>query len=178
MRKLFLFFALFMAILPSCKEVDKLTQFDLPVNQQFTLPGSLPVMNGFSFSTPDVETNYMSYFEMFNINTELVESICIKSATFKINKPQTADFSFLKSVEVYISADGLEPVLMASKKDVNTNVGNSLNLDVDSKVNLKDYVTKNNIKLNVKVTTVKATTEEYVVDTKLIFGVDAKVMGL
>jgi len=167
-----------MAILPSCKEVDKLTQFDLPVNQQFTLPGSLPVMNGFSFSTPDVETNYMSYFEMFNINTELVESICIKSATFKINKPQTADFSFLKSVEVYISADGLEPVLMASKKDVNTNVGNSLNLDVDSKVNLKDYVTKNNIKLNVKVTTVRATTEEYVVDTKLVFGVDAKVIGL
>ena len=106
-----------------------------------------------------------------------MESIGIKSVDFNITAPETGDFSFLQSVEVYISAEGLNQVLLASKKNI-TNTGKTLSLDVDNKVDLKKYVTKNNIKLNLIVSTTKTTTTKYTIDTKLVFLVDANVMGL
>ncbi len=154
-----------------------MTQFDLPVNQEFTLPASPLILTDFPLTTPDVETNYQSYFETFNINSDLVESIGIKSVDFDITAPDTADFSFLKSVEVYISAAGLYPVLLASKKDM-SNTGKSLSMDVENKVDLKKYVTKDNINLVVKVTTTKTTSEKYTIATKLVFLVDANIFGL
>ena len=108
---------------------------------------------------------------------KILESENVKSVDFNITAPETGDFSFLQSVEVYISAEGLNQVLLASKKNI-TNTGKTLSLDVDNKVDLKKYVTKNNIKLNLIVSTTKTTTAKYTIDTKLVFLVDANVMGL
>ena len=177
MNKLIVFLGVLLTVLTGCTEAKKLTQFDLPVNQEFTLPASPVILTDIPFTTPEFETNYLSYFETFNINTDLVESIGIKSVDFNITAPETGDFSFLQSVEVYISAEGLNQVLLASKKNI-TNAGKTLSLDVDSKVDLKKYVTKNNIKLNLIVSTTKTTTTKYTIDTKLVFLVDANVMGL
>lgn len=177
MNKLIVILGVLLSVLTGCTEAKKLTQFDLPVNQEFILPASPLILTDFPFTTPEVETNYLSYFETFNINTDLVESIGIKSVDFDITAPESADFSFLKSVEVYISAAGLDPVLLASKKDM-SNTGKSLSLDVDNKVDLKKYVTKENISMVVKVTTTKTTTAKYTIAAKLVFLVDANVMGL
>lgn len=177
MNKLIVLLGVLLTVLTGCTEAKKLTQFDLPVNQEFTLPALPIVATNTEFTTPEFETNYLSYFETFNINTDLVESIGVKSVDFDITAPETADFSFLKSVEVYISAAGLDPVLLASKKDM-TNTGKSLSLDVDNKVDLKKYITKDNINLVVKVTTTKTTTAKYTIAAKLVFLVDANVMGL
>ena len=104
MNKLIVFLGVLLTFLTGCTEAKKLTQFDLPVNQEFTLPALPIVATNTEFTTPEFETNYLSYFETFNINTDLVESIGIKSINFNKKKQKKVDFSFFQSVEVYISA--------------------------------------------------------------------------
>ncbi len=176
--KILILSLIFAVGLMGCKEVKKLTQFDLPLSQTFTLPQAPIVLNDFQLPIPPITTDYQQTFEKYNIKNDLVEEVSLKSLKFNLDAPEEADFSFLSSLEVFIAAEGLPEKLIASKTNITDNVGRTLTLDVNSNLDLKEYILKNEITLKVKVTTDKTTSQDYTITTDAIFMVDALILGL
>jgi len=61
----------------------------------------------------------------------------------KITSPDGSDFSFLESLDVYISTEGLDEIKMASKEVIDANAGSTLDIDVLD-IDLKEYIKKTN----------------------------------
>ena len=161
----------------SCSEIDKLTQFNLTYNSSFTIPSSSLVDLPISLTTPDVETNSESKFESNNTKKDLIEEITLSKCALKIESPVEGDFGFLKSVFIYIKADGLNEVLIASKDDVPAEIGNILELETTNE-NLKEYIKKDSYSLKVKTTTDETIKSDHEIDIESVFYVDAKILGI
>lgn len=160
----------------SCKKLDKLTTFHLEYKSAVTVPANSVINLPLSLASPDITTNYQSNFENNNTNKDLIEEIKLDKMNITVKAPQGTNLDFLKSVEVYISAEGLDEIRVASKFDIADGL-TSLDLDYISD-NLKDYVLKDTIKLRVKAITDKTTTQDRDLEVLTRFWVNAKILGI
>ena len=108
-------------------------------NESVVIPSSTGINLPFNILTPDVETNSASTFSNNKTRKDLVDEIKLTKLELTIKSPTNADFSFLKSISVYISATGLPEAKIAYKDEVPANAGAVLTLDV-SGVDLKEYI--------------------------------------
>jgi len=68
--------------------------------------------------TPDITTNSSQEFENNNTRADLVKSIKLKKLTLTIQSPEDFTFSFLKSLDIFISAEGEEETKIAFKDNI------------------------------------------------------------
>jgi len=163
------------AVFASCtKLLDQLTTFTFTRDAEFTLPASSTLGVPISLNSTDVETSYESEFANNNTNTENVESIKITALSLQVTKPAGADFNFLKSIELSISADGLADKVIASKNDIQNENVQQLNLDVTAE-DLKPYLTKDKFSLKISAVTDEVLTQDYEMKTSSTFEVKGKV---
>lgn len=160
----------------SCKKLDELTKFNLEYKSSVTVPANSIVNLPLNLPTPDITTNSKSTFENNNTNKDLVQEIKLDKMNISVKAPQGTNLDFLKSVEVFISAEGLDEIRVASKYDI-ANGLTSLDLDY-ADINLKDYVLKESIKLRVKTITDEAVTQDRNLDILTRFWVNAKILGV
>lgn len=160
----------------TCDKIDNLTKFHIDYDTQVTIPSSAGVNLPFDVLTPDTETNSESKFDSNDTRKDLIEEIKLTQLQLVITSPSNTDFSFLESIEVYISADGLEEIKIASKVDVPEGVS-TLDLDV-SDADLKEYIKKDSYSLRLNTVTDEAMSQDHVIDVKSTFFVDAKILGL
>lgn len=177
MRKILIPILFAAIILTSCDSLSKLTQFEMPFTASVTVPASTPLNLPLSLPTPDIETNSATFFSSKNIDTDLIDQITLKKFELSLNSPATGNFNFLKTIEIYISAEGLDDVKIASLGDIPNNAAKSLQLTVDS-VNLKQFILKDKFGLKVKATTDETIMSDYKIDVNTTFLVDAKIAGL
>jgi len=166
----------------ACKSIDKLTQFDIPLSQTITIPAIIPIDIPFDIPTPDImldiETTYDlddSGYELNNTNKNLVEEVLLKELELTVIEPVGEDFSLLKSIEIYISADG-----ESEEKVAWLNIFPELNntkLET-SKANLKKYILKDKINLRVKTVIDEINTRAYDIKIDAVFMVNAKILGI
>ena len=161
----------------SCDKLDELTKFDIAYNQRVTIPSSTGIDLPFDIITPEIETNSESKFEVNDTRKDLVEEIRLTELEMVIISPTEADFSFLNSVEVYISADGLEEILVASLDEVPDNAGNTILLNT-ADVDLKEYIKKDAFSLRLNTVTDELMSSNHEIDVNSTFFVDAKILGL
>jgi len=148
---------------PSCK---KLLTFNISDSTSTTIDANpFPIDIPTELPTPDVTTNSENEFAQNNTKVELVKEIILKDLTLTITSPNDETFSFLKSIEIYISADGEDEMKLAWNKDVQSNA-KSIALKTTSAA-LDKYVKKDKYKLRTKVTTKKALLKR--VDIKIDF---------
>lgn len=159
-----------------CKKIDKFTQFNMEYTETFTIPSSTGVNLPFNFASPDVETNSTSEFAINDTRKELIEEIQLTDLDLKITSPSNGDFSFLKSAEIYISADGLSEAKVAFINSIPANVGNTLTLET-TQADLQEYIKKDTFDLRLKVVTDEIITSDYDIETHAVFYVDAKILG-
>ncbi|MFT3751488.1 MAG: hypothetical protein QM800_00910 [Paludibacter sp.] len=164
-------------VFTSCEQLSKLTQFDMPFTASVTIPKSTPINLPFNLPTPEIETNSASFFSSKNVNTDLIDKITLKKLELSVTSPTNGNFNFLKTIEIYISADGLNDVKIASLENIPSNSAMPLQLNVDT-LNLKPYILKDKFALKVNATTDELITTDYEVDVKTTFFVDAKIAGL
>ena len=163
--------------LVGCSKIDELTKFNMDYNQSVTIPASAGINLPFDLFTPDTETNSESEFEINDTRKNLIEEIKLTKLELIIKTPNEADFSFLKSIEVYISADGLDEIKIANYDDVPENVGNTLGLET-SDVDIKEYIKKDKFNLHLNTITDEAISQDHKIDVKSTFFVDAKIFGI
>ncbi|AYN69405.1 hypothetical protein D1013_19450 [Euzebyella marina] len=164
-------------LLVSCDKIDELTKFDIDYKSNVTIPSTMGVDLPFDIFTPDVETNSESEFEVNDTRKDLIEEIRLKQLVLKITSPEDADFSFLESIEIYISAEDLDEIKIAEEAQVDPNTGNTLDVDVID-IDLKEYIKKDKFSLRLYTVTDEAISRDHEIEVNSTFFVDAKILGL
>lgn len=172
------YFMLLMLIVSSfgCKKIDEFTKFDLEYKESITIPASSGINLPFDLFTPEVVTDSESSFAINDTRKDLIEEITLTSLDLAIVTPTDGDFRFLKSVSVYISAEGLSEIEIASLDPVPDNVGPTIELTT-SENDLKEYIKKDQFKLRVQTVTDEILSEDHKIDVSSKFFVDAKILG-
>lgn len=164
-------------LLGSCQKIDQLTQFDLSFDETAVIPSLIGLNLPLNIPTPNISTNAESTLEMNNTHKDMVESVRLKTLQLTLTNPVNGDFNFLKSIQIYMSADGLDEILVASLTDIPSNVGNTLTLTpID--VELMEYVLLDQVDLRVKTVTDELITTAHQINIHSVFRVDAKILGL
>lgn len=161
----------------SCDVVDDLTKFDMAYDTSVEIKSTTAIDLPFNVFTPDVETNSESEFAVNDTRKDLVEEVRLKNLKLDLSTPDDGDFSFLESIEIYISAEGLDEIQIASLNDIPEEIGNSLELDT-SDMDLKEYIKKDHFNLRLNTVTDEALTTDHRIDVNAIFFVDAKILGI
>ncbi len=160
----------------SCDKIDELTQFDMEYETNYTISSSTGLNVPLELMSPDIESNSASTFENNNTKKDLVEEIRLEALSIVVLSPSNGDLSFLKSIEIYIEADGLDEKLIAWKDNIESNVGSSLSLETSGD-DLKAYIKKDNFQLRLRTVTDEVISQDYELRADSRFFVDAKVLG-
>ncbi|MFA9390689.1 MAG: hypothetical protein ACERKD_12825 [Prolixibacteraceae bacterium] len=174
----------------SCKKVidavDEFTKFNMPYETTVTIPG---IANSFisdgtnipktpiSLDIPGFATNSSEYFANNKTSSELVENITLTDATLTLILPEGKDFSFLSSLEIYLSAEGLDEIMIAWNDSISNDIGNELTLETTEN-NLKAYIMKDTIAFKIDAVVQKFIGIDYEVKLNTNFLIDAKILGI
>lgn len=176
MKKLLLFIALVtFASFQGCNALKKLTQFRVNQSTDFSVPSSLLVNVPISLPSPDITTNSSQTFTNNNTSADMIESVKLEEMKLTITAPSGKSFSFLKDIQLYLSAPNLPEVLVAEKLNVSSTTGELL-LDVKD-VELKEYLKKDKLSLRSQVLTDEVLTQSIQIKADSRFFVDAKILG-
>lgn len=177
MKKLVILLAVVITSTMSCKEVNKLTQFNIDYSNEITIPATLGIDLPIDVWTPNIPTNSTSTFESNNTHKDLIQQIILKKMNLTITSPEASTWDFLKKIEIYISADGLEKKKIAWLDDIPQTGVQSIDLSVSSE-DLKEYIKKDEFKLETKTVTRQLVSHDTKVNISSTFFVDAKILGI
>ncbi|MFI8379742.1 hypothetical protein [Leeuwenhoekiella sp. NPDC079379] len=160
-----------------CDAIDELTKFDIDYTSSVTIESSSIVDLPFAVETPQLQTNSESEFESNNTNKDLIEDIRLKRMTLSITNPADKNFSFLESIEIFISADGVDEISLAILDPVPGNSTRTLDLETTG-ADLQEYIKKDSFKLRVQSITDEVIDQDVQIDILSVFAVDAKILGI
>ena len=166
-----------LTVITSCKKADELTQFNMEYNSYVVISSSTGINLPINLFTPDIQTNSESTFEVNDTRKDLVEQIILEEMVLSLEQPPNADFSFLESIRIYLSAQGLPEILIAWEEQVAPNASGNLDLNTNDE-NLKEYLTKEEFKLKLEIVTDELITSDHEVKVRSFFFVDAKILGV
>ncbi|MGB1039933.1 MAG: hypothetical protein ACPGVD_03595 [Flavobacteriales bacterium] len=174
MKRLLLFAFAFATIL-SCKKANELTQFDIDYSNSIIIPASSGINLPFNVFSPDIETNSDTKFHINDTRKDKIERIELKKLNLELKSPSTSSFKFLKSVEIYLQADGLNDVKVAWKENIPETVGKTLSLNVSNQ-DFKAFILKEEFNIRVRTVTDEIITSDHEIEVNSTFFVDAKVL--
>ncbi len=165
-------------ILTSCnlgEKLDELATFTITNEVNFSVPSSTVVDLPVNLRTPDVSSSSEQSFENNNTRADLVENVNLSSLNLTITSPDTRTFSFIKSIEIYISNDEQGETLIAEMQDIPTNVGSNLALEATG-ANLDEYIKKSTYSLRYRVVTRETVNSATDIKAAMAFEVKAKIL--
>ncbi len=177
MKRVIVLLAVIVATTWSCKKINELTQFNMEYNDEITIPATLGIDLPINVWTPNIPTNSTSTFESNNTHKDLIQQIILKKMNLTITSPSESTWDFLKKVEIYISAEGLDEKKIAWMEDIPQTGLKSIDLNVSSD-DLKEYIKKDTYKLETKTVTRQLVSHDTKVEISSTFFVDAKILGI
>jgi len=166
-KTVFLIFIFFI----SCETIEDLLTFTINDSTTFTIENNYGVDAPFSFPTPDITTNSSQEFENNNTRANLVKSVKLKQLRLTIQSPEDFTFSFLKSLHIYISADGLDETEIAYRDDI-PKEATSIDMETTG-TDLKAYVKKDAYDLRFEAVTREAFAKDVTIKAEMEFKVKA-----
>lgn len=173
-NKLISILILLTILISSCKKLEKLTQFNLAFNESITIPATSGINLPFNILTPEISSNSEAAFEINDTRKDLIEKINLFKMTLTLNTPTNGNFDFLKNIELFINADGLNETRISYKLDMANENKKQINLEV-SDSDLKEYIKKDKFTLRCATTTDEAISQDHNIDVNYVFFVDAKL---
>jgi len=177
MKKLTLLISIIMLTYGSCKEIDKLTHFNMDYSSEITIEPTFIIDLPINIWTPDIPTNSETTFENNDTRTDLIEKIILTHLNMTITSPSTQSFNFLKTIEVYIDAEGLDEKKMAWLVEIPKTGLKTITLEITDD-DLKDYIKKDEYKLRTHTVTRELISTSTDIEIKSSFFVDANILGI
>lgn len=168
------FLLIITVVLFGCK--NKLTQFNLDENFQATIPASSPIDLPFTVNTPEQTTNSEAEFESNDTRKDKIEQIVLEELTITITSPQGEDFSFLNSLELYLSSTVHSEEKVAFLNDISDDIGSEITCDIVGQ-DLQKFVKDDKIKIRLVTVTDEVITQDIDVNIYTNFFVDAKLIN-
>lgn len=159
--------------LGGCKK--KLTEFYIDYTSELIVQSSVQQLVPISFNTPEIESNSEFEFESNNTRKDHVKSIKLKELRLTITSPSNETFSFLNSVEIFISSPNLSEKKVAFRSDIDANVGVVLACNIEDQ-ELQDFVKEDRFTLRVKAITDETIPQDVHIDIYTNFKVNAKLI--
>lgn len=132
MKNIFLSAVVATATMVSCSTVSSILQNTFPYTATVLVTSGSPANTTLSAVSPSQSINQLTG------SGANVKDIRISNATLSVGS--NASVGMFKSVKVYLSTNGNNEVLVASREDIPDNVGNSLSLDVSSSQTLDNMM--------------------------------------
>ncbi|QDP85616.1 hypothetical protein FNJ88_08585 [Chryseobacterium sp. SNU WT5] len=132
MKNIFLSAVVATATMVSCSTVSSILQNTFPYTATVLVTSGSPANTTLSAVSPSQSINQLTG------SGANVKDIRISNATLSVGS--NTSVGMFKSVKVYLSTNGNNEVLVASREDIPDNVGNSLSLDVSSSQTLDNMM--------------------------------------
>jgi hypothetical protein len=116
-------------------------------------------------------------YQSNNTAKDKIEEVTLKELVLTIKTPAGEDFSFLEEVELFIKADGLPEVSVASKNPVPAGSDNTLTFDT-SEEDLSEYIKADEFTIRVRTVLDEVISVDHEVEARMVFRVDAKILGI
>lgn len=156
----------------SCQEIDKLLTFYIDDSQNIKIASSFPVGVAAPLLPVAVPTQSASTFKNNNTRADLVKDVSLNKLALTIADPNSENFDFLRSIEVYISTgNGGDQILLASLSEVPKGV-QSITL-TPTKAKLDSYIKAESYTLTTKATIAKAISRDITIRADSRFKVTA-----
>jgi hypothetical protein len=165
---------LLMLALCSCKNAGDVTFYE-SFNESFSVPALTLAGATDTFSTPSIPNDLDSLMKANNTSANLVQSVKLQAMTLTITAPAGQNFSYLKSVQVFILTDSLPAVEIANQYTI-SGTSDTLNMNADN-AQLKPYLLSSNFQIKFLVTNNQATTAAQTVNAYLRFQFVANILA-
>lgn len=168
-------FTVMALVFSNCEIFPLTTSFDLAYTSSVTVPKTGGLNLPFDLFTPEVTTNSESQFAVNDTRKDLLEEVTLTQMTLTITSPSSQRFDFLKEMSVYLNAEGLSEIKIASADNIPENIGATLEMDVVEN-DLKEYIKKDKFSLRVETVTDKTISEDVDIDIFSNFFVRANLI--
>ena len=165
---LFLAVVLF-ALISGCNKAG--VNFLISNQADFRIESSSPLNLPFEMGTPDVTTNSAQEFQNNNTATNLIKEVKLEELKLTITSPSGKTFSFLKSVQIFISTNSSDEIELASLDNIAT-TATSISLTTSTQ-NLEKYVKASSYKLRTRVVTKETLTQAVDIRAAIKFRIKA-----
>ncbi|MGZ9675328.1 hypothetical protein [Flavobacterium sp. GNP001] len=155
----------------SCNVIDDLLTFNIENQTSFKIESAFPIGTAMSIVTPEVTTNSSSTFENNNTRADLVKDVKLSQLRVNITNPSGKNFSFLKSIVLFISTDGNDEIELAKLENINSS-SNTLDL-ICTIAKLDKYVKASKYKIRTQAVIKESITEDITVNAAMKFRVTA-----
>jgi hypothetical protein len=176
MKKIFILIIIILVTVTGCRLIDKLTQFNMEYDMSVVIPASTGINLPINIITPDVSSNSASTFAVHDTRKDLIEKIKLTKMELTLTSPSNGDFGFLKSIEIFILADGLPEEKIAWKDNIPSSGVQFLALET-TESDLKEFIKKDEFTLRLNTITDELITSDHEIDIHSVFFVDAKILG-
>lgn len=164
-----------LTVLFGCSK-EGFTIFNMDYESAIVIQSGIGINIPYSLNTPDIATNSESAFEVNDTRKDKIEHITLKSLKLEITSPAGQEFDFLKDIELFISADGLDEMKLATIYEIENSVGNTINLTcLDS--DFQEYIKSDEVNLRVRTVSDELNLFDVEVKINATFLVDAKLIG-
>ncbi len=167
-KNFFLAFFL-LAIFSGCNKAG--VNFLISNQADFRVESSSPLNLPFEMGTPDVTTNSSQEFQNNNTASNLIKEVKLEELKLTITSPSGKTFSFLKSVQIFISTNSSDEIELASLDNIAT-TATSISLTTSTQ-NLDKYVKASSYKLRTRVVTKETLTQAVDIRAAIKFRIKA-----
>ena len=171
----FLMLGMALTVLFGCKK-GGFTQFDVDYEATVIIQNGTGISVPVSFLTPDIESNSETEFEVHDTRKDKIQHISLTAMRLEITSPIGQEFDFIEDLELFISADGLDELLLAYVYNMNNSVGNVIEITC-SQSDFQEYIKKDKFKLRLRTVTDEANLSDVEIKIYSRFNVDAKLIG-
>ncbi len=161
MKNLFLSAVVATATLASCSTVSTIMQNTFPYNANFLLTSGSPSNTQLSAVSVATSINQIS-----GVSAN-VKDIRVSTATLTV--PNTTNTGIFKSVRIYLSSNGSNEVLVASRDNISDTSGSTLSLDVNNSNTLDNVMKGGNVQQRLVYVLKQSPTSDISVRTSLNF---------
>ena len=172
MRKALLLAAGLLALFTvGCKTIDKLLTFYIDDTENIKIAANFPVGVVVPLSPVSVPTQSKQTFQNNNTKADLVKNVSLDRLTLTIADPNSANFDFLRSIDIYISTTANDQILLASLDQVPQGV-QAITLKPTG-ARLDSYIKADSYTLTTKATIAKPLTRDITIRSDSRFKVTA-----
>ena len=162
---------LLFVFLSSCDAIDDLLSFTISNETSIKIKSTSPINLPSEIITPDVTTNSSAEFKNNKTKAELVKDVKIRSLKLSISDPSDKNFTFLKSIHLYISTTDSDEIELAYQDKINS-TSNTIDL-ICTDARLDRYIKADKYKIRTQVTLKETLTKDVTVKADMKFRVTA-----
>lgn len=171
----FLIIGFLVTLLFGCSK-DGFTKFDVDYEATIVIQNGTGISVPVSILTPDIESNSESEFEVNDTRKDKIQHIRLTAMSLEIVSPAGQEFDFLEDIELFISADGVDEILLGYVYNMNNSVGNVINITC-SQSDFQEYIKQDKFKLRVRTVSDEYNLSDVEIKINCVFNVDAKLIG-